>query len=164
MNKVIISGRLGGDPEFKRINNDFAVAEMSLAVHKRQRTPEGEWVDTVNWFSVLARGKIAERVQKVLCKGCGVLVEGSLRLEEWDDKQTGKKCSRVLVEMWDFEPLGGGRTREGSQEREEGRREYSQERPPQRKPQGQQRGGNGGSGRYSRRDEGEYYGDYEQQY
>lgn len=163
MNKVIISGRLGGDPEIKRFN-DFSVAEMSVAVHKRTRTPEGEWVDTTNFFPVLARGKIAERVQKVLCKGGGVLIEGSLRLEEWDDRQTGKKRSRVLVEMWDFEPLGGGRTREGSQERQEDRREYSQERPPQR-------GSGGGMGRgenrgrqYSSRDEGEYYGDYEQEF
>lgn len=154
MNKVIISGRLGGDPEIKRFN-DFSVTEMSVAVHKRTRTPEGEWVDTTNFFPVLARGKIAERVQKVLCKGCGVLIEGSLRLEEWDDRQTGKKRSRVLVEMWDFEPLGGGRTREGSQEREEGRREYNQERPPQRRPPAQQRGG--GGRQYSSRDEGEYY-------
>lgn len=163
MNRVIISGRLGGDPEIKNFK-DFSIAEMSVAVHKRTRTPEGEWVDTTNFFPVLARGKVAERVQKVLCKGCGVLIDGSLRLEEWEDRQTGKKRSRVLVEMWDFELLGSGHTREGSQERQEDRREYSQERSPQR-------GSGGGKGReddrgrnYSRRDEGEYYGGYEQEF
>lgn len=163
MNDVKLFGYMCADPEVREFGDGGLVASFCVGVNERRMTREKEWVDATTFVDVKAFGKTAERVQKVLCKGSPVIISNArLVKEEWTDKQTGQKRSRLVVEMKDFD-LCGGRSREGNQERTEGRREYSQERPPQRRSGGGNDRGGAGGRRYSRRDEGEYYGDYEQE-
>lgn len=164
MNDVKLFGYLCADPDVREFGNDGCVAFLRVAVNEKRKNREGEWVDYATFVDVKCWGPCAKRARKVLCKGAPVIIsEAKLVNDELTDKATGEKRSRLIVEMRNFD-LCGGRSREGNQERTEGRREYSQERPPQR-------GSGGGKGRnddrgrnYSRRDEGEYYGGYEQEY
>lgn len=153
MNQVTLLGNLCYDPEIKDANG-FTVANMRLAVNERKKSKEGEWIDCATFIRLVAFGKVAERAGKVLCKGTKVCVAGKVKVDSWTDRDSGAKRSETLIEVKDFE-LCGSRSREESQEREESRKEYNQERPPQRyaKDDGQKR--------YSRRDEGEYYPEYD---
>ena len=162
MNDVKLFGYLCADPDVREFGNDGCVAFLRVAVNEKRKNREGEWVDYATFVDVKCWGTCAKRARKVLCKGAPVIIsEAKLVNDEMTDKATGEKRSRLIVEMRNFD-LSGGRSREGNQERTEGRRESSQERPPQRRSGGGS--DRGGDRRYSRRDEGEYYGGYEQEF
>lgn len=91
-NRVIVAGHLGGDPE----SNGSGPTRFSLAVNDRWKDTAGEKQERTNWFPVVAWNGVAEAAQR-LHKGSAVLVEGSLRQNEWDDKESGEKRSRVEI-------------------------------------------------------------------
>lgn len=164
MNDVKLFGYLCADPDVREFGDGGCVASFCVGVNEKRLNREKEWVDYTTFVDVKCWGPCAKRTRKVLCKGAPIIIsDARLVKDEWTDKATGEKRSRLLVEMKDFD-LCGGRSREGSQDRGEDRREYNQERPPQRRSGGG-KGRDDDRGRnYSRRDEGEYYGDYEQEF
>jgi len=98
VNKVILVGNLGKDPEVRYTSGGQAVANLRIATSRSwtdkqsgQRKEETEWHDVEVW------GKQAEQCGEYLAKGRQVYVEGRLKTDSWDDKQTGQKRSRVKV-------------------------------------------------------------------
>lgn len=96
LNKVMIIGNLGRDPEMRYTPNGAAVTSFSVAVNRRWTSPDGQQQDQTEWFNVVAWNKLAETCNQVLSKGRLVYVEGRLRTRTWDG-QDGQKHSRTEV-------------------------------------------------------------------
>lgn len=111
-NKVILVGNLTRDPELRYTPKGTAIAKIGIAVNRTWRTETGEQKEEVTFVDVDAFGKQAETIGQYLRKGRPLLVEGRLRLDQWDDKQTGQKKSRLGVVLESFQFLDSG-NREG---------------------------------------------------
>lgn len=113
-NKVILAGNLTRDPELRTLPSGNAVLRMSIAVNRRYTGKDGEAREEVTYVDIDAFGKQAETIAKYCNKGSGILVEGRLRLDQWDDKNTGEKRSKlgVVLEAFTFLGSGSGRSRE----------------------------------------------------
>lgn len=112
-NKVILAGNLTRDPELRYTPKGTAVAKIGLAINRSWRDESGQQKEEVTFVDVDAFGKQAETIGQYLKKGRPILVEGRLRLDQWDDKQTGQKRSRLGVVMEAFQFLDSGAGREG---------------------------------------------------
>jgi single-strand DNA-binding protein len=98
MQKVMLIGYLGRDPEVKYSQQGTAVAQFSVATTERWKDKEsGELQEHTEWFAVKTFGRRAEIAGEYLHKGSRVYLEGRKRTESWDDKQTGGKNYRDLV-------------------------------------------------------------------
>jgi single-strand DNA-binding protein len=91
-NRVIIAGHLGQDPETK----EGGPTRFSIAVNDRWKDGEGQKQERTNWFTVVAWNGVADSARK-LHKGQAVLIEGSLRENQWTDDETQQKRSRVEI-------------------------------------------------------------------
>jgi single-strand DNA-binding protein len=109
VNKVILIGNLGKDPEVKYTPQGTAVARFSLATNERYKDKSGEWQDRTEWHNIVAWQRTAEIAGEYLKKGRTVYVEGRLRTDSWDDKETGQKKYRTEIVVSDLVLLGGGR-------------------------------------------------------
>ena len=101
INQVILMGRLTRDPESRTTTTGKTIASFSIAVDR------GGQDDTADFFDITAWEKLGELVVQYLAKGRRVLVQGRLRQDSWDDKETGKKRSRVEVTATDVTFLDG---------------------------------------------------------
>lgn len=99
INNVVVAGRLGCDPELKvTANKGTATCSFSLANTYAYYSPaKGETVKETSWYGVKAWGKLAEICASDLQKGDAVVVEGRLHQDTWEDKDTGKKVSKVRI-------------------------------------------------------------------
>lgn len=86
LNKVMIIGRLGKDPDVRYTQSNTAVANLSIATSDRYKDKSGEWKETTEWHKVVAWGRKAEVCQEYLSKGSQVFIEGSLQTNKWEDK------------------------------------------------------------------------------
>ena len=109
-NKVILMGNLTRDVELKYTSSQTAVTEVTLAVNDRKKGQDGQWQDETTFVDVTLWGRTAEIADQYLGKGSGVMIEGRLRLDQWEDKQTGQRRSRLRVtgERMQMLPRGGG--------------------------------------------------------
>ena len=111
-NKVILMGNLTRDPELRYTPKGTAIAKIGLAINRFWTSESGEKKEEVTFVDVDIFGRTAENVAQYMKKGRPLLVEGRLRLDQWDDKQTGQKRSRlgVVAESVQFlgSPTGGG--------------------------------------------------------
>ncbi len=107
-NKVILVGNLTRDPELRYTPKGVAIAKIGLAVNRVWKSETGETKEEVTFVDIDAFGKQAETIGQYLKKGRPILVEGRLRLDQWDDKQTGQKRSRLGVVMENFQFLDSG--------------------------------------------------------
>ena len=96
LNRVILTGYLGKDPETQPAGAT-TVTKFSVAVTDRWKDGAGEKQDRTNWLSIVVWNGNGENVAQYLKKGSHVLIEGSLRVSEWDDKDSGQKRSRTEV-------------------------------------------------------------------
>jgi single-strand DNA-binding protein len=112
-NKVILVGNLTRDPELRYTPKGTAIAKIGLATNRRWTTETGEQREEVTFIDVEAFGKQAETIGNYFKKGRPILVEGRLKLDQWDDKQTGQKRSRLGVVLEAFQFLDSNRA-EGS--------------------------------------------------
>jgi single-strand DNA-binding protein len=106
-NKVILVGNLTRDPELKYTPKGTAAAKVGMAVNRKWRTETGESKEEVTFVDIDMFGKTAENVAQYMRKGSSMLVEGRLRLDSWDDKQTGQKRSKLGVVAENVQFLGG---------------------------------------------------------
>ena len=112
-NKVILVGNLTRDPELRYTPSGTAIAKIGLAVNRTWKSGDtGESREEVTFVDVDAFGRQAETIGQYLKKGRPILVEGRLRLDQWDDKQTGQKRSRLGVVLENFQFLDAGGSRE----------------------------------------------------
>src|SRR4249920_3439226 len=107
-NKVILVGNLTRDPELRYTPKGMAIAKIGLAVNRNWTTESGEKKEEVTFVDVDAFGRQAETLAQYMKKGSPLLVEGRLRLDQWDDKKTGEKRSKLGVIVEGFQFLGGG--------------------------------------------------------
>ena len=115
-NKVILVGNITRDPELRYTPSGTAIAKLSLAVNRSWRTETGETREEVTFVDVDAFGKQAETIGQYLRKGRPILVEGRLKMDQWEDKQTGQKRSRlgVVLEVFRFLDSSQGRGEGGA--------------------------------------------------
>lgn len=117
VNKAIILGRLGKDPEMRYAPSGTAIATFSVATNSRQKS-EGEWVEKTEWHNILAFGKIAEFAGEYLNKGKQVYIEGRLQTSNWEDQQGQKKYkTEILVselQLIGSKSDGAGNTSQGN--------------------------------------------------
>jgi len=92
----MIMGNLTRDPEIKYTPKGTAVGDITIATNRKIKDGD-EWKDEVTFVDVTLWGSTAENIGKYLTKGRGVFIEGRLQLESWDDKETGKKRSKLKV-------------------------------------------------------------------
>jgi single-strand DNA-binding protein len=109
VNKVILLGNLGKDPEVKYTQSGMAVARFSLATTERAKDKDGNWQDKTEWHSLVAFGRTAEIAGEYLKKGRTIYIEGALRTSSWDDKESGQKKYRTEVIINDLVMVGGQR-------------------------------------------------------
>ena len=116
VNKVILIGNLGKDPEVKYTPQGTAVAKFSLATNERFKDKQGEWQDRTEWHNITCWARLAEIAGEYLKKGRTVYIEGRLQTDSWDDKQTGQKKYMTNIVANDLVLLGGGRGEGGGGE------------------------------------------------
>ncbi len=98
LNKTFLMGRLTFDPELRHTSGSTAVTELRLVTNRTWYTSDNEKREDTLFIDVTVWGKQAENCCQYLRKGSGVHVEGSLKLDQWDDKKTGEKRSKISVQ------------------------------------------------------------------
>lgn len=97
INKVLLIGNLGKDPEVKHFDNGGMVAKFSVATNENYMDKAGEWQKKTEWHDVVVWNKNAERAEKLLKKGMMVYVEGKLTHRKWQDDQGNNRYTTEVV-------------------------------------------------------------------
>jgi single-strand DNA-binding protein len=97
VNKVILIGNLGKDPEFRKLESGAAVARFSVATNENYKDKNGEWQSQTEWHDVVAWRNLAEKAESTLKKGSTVYVEGKLSTRSWEDQEGNKKRTTEVV-------------------------------------------------------------------
>lgn len=135
-NRVLLVGNLTRDPELRYTPKGTAVARLGLAVNRQWKNDAGEAREEVTFVDIDAFGRQAEVIGQYLKKGRPILIEGRLKYETWDDKQTNQKRSKLLVVLESFQFLDSGRS-EGAAGAPAARKPASaSEAPPPAEPDG----------------------------
>ena len=122
VNKVILLGNVGKDPEIRTTQGGMTVASFSLATAERAKDQAGNWTDKTEWHNLVAFQRTAEIVRDYVKKGTQVYIEGKIQTRSWDDKESGQKKYRTEILVNDLQLLGGrgeGASSGGSYERSE---------------------------------------------
>jgi single-strand DNA-binding protein len=114
VNKVILVGNVGKDPEVKYAPSGVALAKFSLATNERFKDKSGEWQDRTEWHNVLAWQRLAEIVGEYVHKGDKLYIEGKLQTSSWEDRQSGDKKFRTEIVARDIVLLGTPATEHGT--------------------------------------------------
>lgn len=128
-NKVILAGNLTRDPELRYTPKGLCIAAFALAINRKWSNEAGEQKEEVTFVEIVAFGRTGETIGQYLKKGRPMLVEGRLKLDQWDDKQTGQKRQKLSVVCESFQFLDSG-NREGGERGGYERRESSERRAP----------------------------------
>lgn len=108
LNKVFLIGNLTRDPELRVTPKGTSICQFGLAVNRQFKDESGAMRDETTFVDIEAWGKQGELVSKYLTKGSPCFVEGRLRLDQWEDKQSGQKRSRLKVVLDNVQFLGRG--------------------------------------------------------
>lgn len=133
LNKVMLIGNLTRDIELRSINSGTQVAQIGLAINRNWTGQDGEKREETTFVDCEAWGKTAEVMAKYLSKGRPVFIEGRLKLDQWDDKESGQKRSKMKIVVEGFQFLDSGNRQGGGGGGESG-----------------EEGGGGGGGGYQR--------------
>jgi single-strand DNA-binding protein len=107
-NRVILLGNITRDFEVKYLQSGTAVTEIGLAVNDRRKNQQGEWVDETTFVDITLWGRTAEVAGEYLAKGSMVLIEGRLKLDQWEKEGQKHYKLRVVGERMQMMPKGGG--------------------------------------------------------
>ncbi len=113
VNKVLLLGNVGKDPEMRASQGGMVIASFTLATADRQKDQTGQWVDKTEWHNLVAFGRTAEIVRDYVKKGTQVFIEGKIQTRSWDDKESGQKKYRTEILVNDMSLLGGRGNAEG---------------------------------------------------
>lgn len=131
-NKVILMGNLTRDPESRVTAHELSICKFTMAVNRKFTRRDGEQVEEVCYVDVTAFARQAEVLSDHLQKGSPILVEGRLKLDQWEDKDTGQKRSKIGVVLESFSFVG---TKEqGEQEAGQSQRSQGRAQPPPSRP------------------------------
>ena len=107
VNKVILLGNVGKDPEVKFLPSGQPVANFSIATSERFKDKSGEFQERTEWHNLVAYARLAEIVRDYVKKGSKLYAEGRLTTRSWDDKDTGKKVYRTEIVLAELSLLSG---------------------------------------------------------
>lgn len=105
LNKVMLMGNLTRDPELRYLPSNTAVVGFGMAVNRQWRSQEGEQREETTFVDCSAFGRVAELINQYLKKGRPVYVDGRLRYEQWQDKQSGANRSKISIVVENFQFL-----------------------------------------------------------
>ena len=114
VNKVILVGNVGKDPEVKYTPSGTPVAKFSLATNEKYKDRSDEWQERTEWHNIVAWQRLAEIVGEYVKKGAKLYIEGKLQTSSWEDRESGTKkyrteiVARDLVLLGSHENGGGG--------------------------------------------------------
>jgi len=107
VNKVILLGNVGKDPEMRSTASGTIVANFTLATSDRFQDAQGNWQDRTEWHNLVAFKRTAEIVRDYVKKGSKIYIEGKLQTSSWEDKQSGQKKYRTEIIVMDLSLLSG---------------------------------------------------------
>ena len=107
VNKVILLGNVGKDPEIRSTTGGTMVANFTLATSDRTKDAQGNWQDRTEWHNLVAFTRTAEIVRDYVKKGSKLYIEGKIQTRSWDDKETGAKRYRTEIIVNDLSLLSG---------------------------------------------------------
>ena len=107
VNKVILLGNVGKDPEIRSTGGGTMVANFTLATTDRQKDASGNWQDRTEWHNLVAFTRLAEIVRDYVKKGSKLYIEGKIQTRSWDDKESGQKRYRTEIIVNDLSLLSG---------------------------------------------------------
>jgi len=116
INKVILVGNVGKDPEVRYSASGTPVANFSLATNEKFKDRHGEWQERTEWHSVVVWKRLAEVVGEYVAKGSKVYVEGKIQTSSWEDRQSGERKYRTEIVARDLQllsPRGNGGGHQG---------------------------------------------------
>lgn len=137
VNKVILVGNVGKEPEVKFAPSGTAIANFSIATTERFKDKGGEWQDRTEWHNLVAYQRTAEIIRDYVKKGSKIYVEGRIQTRSWDDQASGQKRYRteiivnelVLLSGRDGEGSGGGFSRSGGFDQRSNTASFDQRSP-----------------------------------
>jgi len=97
VNKVILVGNVGKDPEVKYSTSGTPIAKFSLATNERFKDRNHEWQERTEWHSIVAWQRLAEIVGEYVAKGSKLYVEGKIQTSSWEDRQSGERKYRTEI-------------------------------------------------------------------
>jgi single-strand DNA-binding protein len=97
LNKCLIIGNLGRDPEMRYTPSGQAVTQFTVAVNRNYKDQQGDWQEETEWFRVVAWGPLAERTAEYLRKGNKVFIEGRLQTRQWEGQDGQKRYTTELI-------------------------------------------------------------------
>lgn len=111
VNKVILLGRLGADPEIRYTSNGTAVANFRIATSERWKNQDGEKEERTEWHRIVAFGKLGEICGEYLAKGKQIYIEGRLQTRTWEDKDKNQRTTTEIIAtvMQMLGSAGGGK-------------------------------------------------------
>jgi single-strand DNA-binding protein len=107
VNKVILLGNVGKDPEVKFLPSGLPVANLTLATSERFKDKSGEWQDKTEWHNLTAYQRVAEIIRDYVKKGNKLYVEGRIQTRSWDDQASGQKKYRTEIIVNELVLLSG---------------------------------------------------------
>ncbi len=126
-NKVYLIGNLTRDPELRVTPKGTAICQFGIAVNRQFKDESGAMRDDTTFVDIEAWGRQGETISKYCTKGRPLFIEGRLKLDQWEDKTSGQKRSKLKVVLEGFQFLGGGQREGGG-----GGGEYDQSPAPER--------------------------------
>jgi single-strand DNA-binding protein len=106
VNKVLLLGNVGKDPEIRATAGGTQVASFTLATADRQKDAQGNWADKTEWHNLVAFNRTAEIVRDYVKKGTQLYIEGKIQTRSWDDKESGQKKYRTEILVNELTLLG----------------------------------------------------------
>lgn len=97
VNKSILVGHIGQDPEIRYTQSGTAVANLSLATTSRKKSQSGEWTETTHWHNLVAFGKLAEIVSQYVVKGAKLYVDGAIEYQEWEKDGIKRMATKIVA-------------------------------------------------------------------
>ena len=114
VNKVMLLGNVGKDPEIRTTAGGMTVASFSLATADRAKDAQGNWADKTEWHNLVCFQRTAEIVRDYVKKGSQIFVEGKIQTRSWDDKESGQKKYKTEILVNELSLLGGRGAEGGS--------------------------------------------------
>ncbi len=134
VNKVILIGNVGKDPEIRHLDSGLKIAKFSLATHESFKNKEGEKAEQTEWHNiVILRDGLADIAEKFLQKGKQIYVEGRIRTRNWDDKDGNRKSVTEIIAD-NFIMLGKRRSDSQSDGNSDGENRFVEIEPSHEQP------------------------------
>jgi single-strand DNA-binding protein len=117
VNKVLLLGNVGKDPEMRATPGGMTIAQFTLATADRAKDAQGNWADKTEWHNLVAFNRTAEIVRDYVKKGTQLFIEGKIQTRSWDDKESGQKKYRTEILVNELTLLGSKSGGEGGESR-----------------------------------------------